>query len=156
MIKKLQRLFFIAFLLANYVLVLGAFAQNNDEIYKNSFRPDIPRSLQDIPYDDEEYHGKHYSPYALISLPKQCRYDKETLMPGFYLVKVFSENSVDYLLFKKEGVVMALVPVLDKADIPKKTKKAKAQLIEVNHGDDYIVTVNFILNSYSVKLNIVD
>lgn len=156
MFKRLNILFILIFIFSHFAVFEVVLAQNNDEIYQNSFRPDIPRSMQDIPYDDEEYYGKHYSPYALISIPKTCKYDNDMLSPGFYLVKVFTENSSDYLLFKKEGVVVALVPVLDKKDIPKKQKKAKAELIEINHGDDYIVSVNFILNSYSAKLNVID
>lgn len=133
-----------------------AFAQqiNKDEVYKNSFRPDLPRSMQDIPYQEKDYHSKHYSPYALVRLPKTTKNDKDILSPGFYLVKPWTENSVDYLIFKKLSQAVAVVPVINKSDLPKKVKKINAQLFEEGHGDFYVVTVNFGLSSYSARLDI--
>lgn len=137
------------------ICVVNAQQINKDEIYKNSFRPDMPRSMQQIPYEDEEYLGKHYSPYALVIIPEKVKYEKDELSPGFYLVKPFSENSVDYLIFIKKQQAMAVVPVIDKEEIPKKIKKAQVSLIQEGHGEYYYVTVKFLLNSYTVRLQAV-
>jgi hypothetical protein len=128
---------------------------NKDEIYKNSFRPDIPRSMQEIPFEDSDYKGKFYSPYALIRIPRMSRNDKEVLQPGYYLVKPFSENNVTYLLFKRIDDTIALIPVFDRSELPKKQKKMDITLMEDQHGKYYIVTIRYSLNSYSARLEII-
>jgi hypothetical protein len=127
---------------------------NKDEIYKNSYRQDIPRNMQDIPYEDKDYHSKHYSPYALVRLPKKCRYKNEVLTPGYYLVKPFTENDVSYLLFKNKGQATALVPVFDRSELPKKVKKINHELFVDRHGERYLLTIRYQLNQYSVALDI--
>jgi hypothetical protein len=89
-------------------------------------------------------------------LPRKSKADKDVLSPGYYLVKPFSENSVDYLIFKKKATAVAVVPVIDKGELPKKVKKMKVSLIETGHGRYYIVTIKYKLNSYSAKLEIID
>lgn len=130
--------------------------QNNDELYKNSFRPDIPRSMQEIPFEDEEYLGKNYSPYVLVKIIRSCRYENNILTPGYYLVKPFTENNADYLIFKKSNLAVAVVPVLEKAELPKKLKKMEAVLMEDAHGKYFIITIKYQLNSYTTKLKVVN
>ena len=138
------------------VISTHAIAQtpNKDEVYKNSFRQDIPRSMQDIPYEDEDYLGKMYSPFALVSLPTAARYEKDKLDSGYYLVTPFTENSVDYLIFKRKSVAVAVVPVIDKEELPKKVKKMQISLVEAGHGKYYIVTIKYGLKSYSARLEV--
>lgn len=135
---------------------LPAFSQNEnkDEIYKDSFREDIPRSMQGIPYEDEQYLGEHYSPYILVRIPKPCKIDKERLSSGYYLVKIFSENDVDYILFKKNASAVALMPVLSKEMLQKKVKKAKYEISEDGHGKYFVLTVKQGIHQYTTRLEI--
>ena len=133
-----------------------AFGQNvkRDEDYKNSFRPDIPRSMQEIPYQDEENLGTHYSPYILVPISKHCKNNKEHLKPGHYLVKVFSENNKDYILFKRRNVAVALMPVSTKIQLPKKVKKGNYELIEDGHGRYIILKINYKNTQYVTKMEV--
>jgi hypothetical protein len=126
-----------------------------DKIYENSYRPDIPRSMQGIPFEDEEYLGKHSSPYALVKIPRNCEVGKEKVPYGHYLVKPFKENNVTYLIFKRANLTAALIPVEEEKDLPKKIKTMQAETFEDLHGRKLYIIVKHKLKSYTVGLNVV-
>lgn len=165
---KISRYVLIFTLLINLFFPLSGYPQdiNMDETYENSFRPDLPRSMQPIPDEDDDYSNTVYSPYVLIRIPRTVKSGKDLLTPGYYLVKPFSENNVDYLLFKNKNLAVALVPVLKKTDLQEAKKKkkkkkkndpqAQLEVIEENHGKTLILNVQYDSKNYYTKLNVID
>jgi len=80
---------------------------------------DMP--ILDFMYEDgvdleeqEDYNEYIISPYTLVRVTEKLINKKNTLNPGYYLVKPNKKDGYNFLLFKQNGKIAAIVPVYQK------------------------------------------
>lgn len=156
--KMKNKFFLLLFIIYSIIPFINAVAQdlNKDQIYENNFRPDLPRSMQDIPYEDEDYKKTHYSPYAELRIGKACKIGNDTLPPGIYLIKPFTKENISFLLIKKNDTAIALAPVLSKTLLLKKAKTSNLISYEEQAGKYYMLDLDYDLYNYKCKLTILN
>ena len=154
--KKKVFLLLIIFFLVNTFIDLFAQDLNKDEIYENNFRPDLPRSMQDIPYEDQDYKKTHYSPYAELRIGKACKVADDILPPGIYLVKPFTKANKNFILIKKKDSAIALAPILSKTLLLKKVKSSNLTSYEEQNGKYYMLDLDYDIYNYKCRLTILN
>lgn len=93
-----------------------AFAEKVDyeTIYSNLPVIDLYYEQNEDPNEQEDYAQYFNSPYPLIrtSFPLSCKTVK--LKQGYYLLTIRSKDGFDFVMFKQNGKIAALIPVYEK------------------------------------------
>ncbi len=87
---------------------------NYAEIFKNMPIIDIPYLNSEDPYEYLQYEKYIYSPYPLVKFSLKLQTPGNILKPGYYLLTPRAENGNDFVLFKQNGKIVAIIPVYEK------------------------------------------
>ncbi|MDD3237549.1 MAG: hypothetical protein PHV37_05570 [Candidatus Gastranaerophilales bacterium] len=92
----------------------AAEAPNYDELYYNAQLFDTEFMHDVDPYQDQEYMKYTWSPYPLFRTSSTLYFKSLTIEPGYYLLTPRNLKDKDYVLFKDNGKVKFIVPVVKK------------------------------------------
>ncbi|OGI03081.1 MAG: hypothetical protein A2104_06335 [Candidatus Melainabacteria bacterium GWF2_32_7] len=127
--KKILFLTFLSLIfLLNSASIIAAEKISYDSIYNN-----LP-VLTDIYYDhnedpDEIVDYKDYiqSPYPLMRISVKLSCKDVKIGPGYYLITAKNRSNYDFVMFKQNGKIAALIPIYEKQLINPETVYPKAQ-----------------------------
>jgi hypothetical protein len=161
----MKRLFFIIFI-GLILIKIPAFSQENagvdyDAIYNNLIIPNFTYDDNEDPDQITDYAYFVKSPYPLIrlSLPLNCKGVK--LAPGYYLMTPKNRDGYDFVMFKQNGKITALIPIYQKQVIDPntvypvvKTKKSIAEKIAgfINRKREMPVAPRYAINGELVDV----
>lgn len=87
---------------------------NYDNIYKNLPVLDIHYDYNEDPDENADYTNYIGSPYPLIRISPKLACRETKLAPGYYLMTIKNRSSYDFVMFKQNGKIAALIPVYEK------------------------------------------
>ena len=103
------------FLLISIILFssFNVMAEPDYEIlYAQSQEADF-RFMHDVdPYQDEDNYKYAWSPYLLFRSSSNFVYKSQTIPAGYYLLTPRQHNGKNWILFKQQGKVLFIIPVL--------------------------------------------
>lgn len=111
--RKLLLTVIFVFIISNIV-----FAESYEEMY-NSAEPFKSKLYNDIdPFEDEDSIRYAWSPYPLFRTAADMYFKDYKIEPGYYSLVPRTLSGKDYLLFKQNGKVQFIIPVVKKEDTP--------------------------------------
>ncbi len=112
--RKIILLFILIILLKT-----PAFAAVDDMgTYYNNTQQSTIKLLHDVdPFQDEEYYKYAWSPYPLFRTSSPLYFKDTTIPPGYYLITARNFKGNDYVLFKDNGKVKFIIPVVKKVSV---------------------------------------
>ena len=124
--KKLFTILFIFSMLISLATPLCANAEPDYEIlYAQAQEADF-KFMHDIdPYQDEDNFQYAWSPYLLFRTSSNFIFKSSTIPAGYYLLTPRQHNGKDWILFKQQGKVLFIIPVLRTEVVPPDFYKTK-------------------------------
>lgn len=101
-------------------LILSSYAENMDyDALYEAAQPFQSKLYNDIdPYQDEDYIKYAWSPYPLFRTSASLYFKDFTIEPGYYILTPRNLKGSDYVLFKQNGKVEFIIPVVKKEKTP--------------------------------------
>ncbi len=96
------------------------YSENNDydSLYEKA-EPFKSKLYNDIdPFQDEDIIRYTWSPYPLFRTSAFLYFKNITIEPGYYIITPRTLGSKDYILFKQNGKVQFIIPVVKKEKTP--------------------------------------
>ena len=93
-------------------------AEDYDALYDNA-QPFQSKLYNDIdPFQDEDTIRYSWSPYPLFRTSTDFYFKDDKIEPGYYLLTPRKLGDSDYVLFKQNGKVKHIIPVVKKGKTP--------------------------------------
>ncbi len=109
---------FLVFVLLGFIFLfvgLTAKATQSDDIYNNITAIDIYYEHSEDPSESQDYIEYVQSPYPLIRTSVSLTSQKTKIPPGYYLLTPRVKGAYEFITFKQNGKITALVPVYEKS-----------------------------------------
>jgi hypothetical protein len=116
--KRYWILILLTIILAGFTLQTRA--TQNDEIYDKLLALDIYYEHNEDPLELEDYTEYVQSPYPLIRTSVTLTSQKTKIPPGYYLLTPRTKGAYEFITFKQNGKITALVPIYEKTLIDPK------------------------------------
>ncbi|MCR5261242.1 MAG: hypothetical protein K6C94_05335 [Candidatus Gastranaerophilales bacterium] len=115
----MKKLFFVLFISCFLFTAMPASAVLDwDELYENS-KPFPSKLMNNIdPFQDEDNLKYAYTPYPLFRTSAHLYYKGMKIDPGYYQLTPRKMNGSYYILFKTNGKVKFIIPVVKKEIVP--------------------------------------
>ncbi len=114
---------------------------NYDNLYDNAelFPSKLYNGID--PYQDEDIIKYAWSPYPLFRTSADLYFKNITIPPGYYLLTPRTLGGKDYLLFKENGKVSYIIPVVKKEATPLNFYEANTPQIKKTAWQKFSSTV---------------
>lgn len=109
----MRKIIYLCFLIMSLIFSLNAFAEPDYEIlYAKSQEADFTFMHNIDPYQDEDNFKYAWSPYLLFRSSSNITFKSSEIPAGYYLLTPRKHNGKHWILFKQQGKVLFIIPVL--------------------------------------------
>lgn len=109
---------FLTLFVLSSTVSFGLTTEEYDKLYENA-QPFQSKLFNDIdPFQDEDNIRYSWSPYPLFRTSANLYFKDYKIEPGYYLLTPRTFGDKDYVLFKENGKVSFIIPVVKKEQTP--------------------------------------